>query len=96
MTPQGVTRTGPDRVDSAGPCSPIEGRSQHGTRCGPQATLYLVRSEFSCMILRGMFPSMRVPRSTTDTSYPVGDIAPLFIRLSFILTKDGFVASSGG
>ena len=34
-----------------------------------------------------ILPCMRVPRSTTDTSYPVRDIAPLFIRLKFILLR---------
>ena len=98
VTPRGVTQTGPDRVDSGGTRSHLEGRGQHGPllRTSAVTTRYLVRWTLSCMTLRGGLPCMRVPRSTTDASHPVRDFAPLFSRLKFILAKDGLVASPGG
>ena len=76
VTPQGVIRTSPDRVDSESPRSQPEGRGSHGPCCGPLTSQYLVHWDLSFMALRGILPCVRVPRSATDTSYPVRDIAP--------------------
>ena len=73
-TSQGVTRTGPDRVDSGCTRSQLEGRGQHGPCCRPLTTRDLVRWDLSCMALRGILPCMRVPGSTIDTPCPVRDI----------------------
>ena len=76
VTPQVVTKTGPDRVDSGGNRRYPEGRGQHDPCCGslinprPSSVGSFIRDFETYDIL----PCMHVPRSTIDTSYPIRDI----------------------
>ena len=71
--PKRVTRTGPDRVDSGGPCNQLEGnlrgKGQHGAFCGPVSNRYLVRWHLPCLTSRYVLPCVLFSRSTTDGSY---------------------------
>ena len=77
VTPRGFTRAGPDRVDSGGIRSKLEGRGQHGnslrTSNDPRP------SPVGCF-MRGILPCTRVLRSTIDTSYPVRGIHTDILR----------------
>ena len=98
VTPQGVTRL-PDRVDSGGPRSQLEGRGQHRPCCGPPTTRYLVRWGFSCMALRGItsflasvFRGLRPIRLTLCVTIPLLRI--LVLRTSTATWHDTGVSFS--